>query len=121
MLRTPKQIRLLIAGCTRIASIMSFASGVYHAGVILLLLVVLTLSLISLGSFALKHNDISHRECTGTSTDCGHCILFGGEQDSILSKSRTCALVIWGEGVIALAAAALALLTLLKCICGIRG
>ena len=98
---------------------MGFASGVYHTGVILLLVALLTLSLISLGSFALKHNEIRHRS---TCPLCGHCILFGEDKnDSVLSKSYTCPLVIWGEGVIALTAAVLVLLTLVKCAFGVRG
>ena len=101
---------------------MGFASGVYHTGVILLLVALLTLSLISLGSFALKHNEIRHRSTCPQGSVCGHCILFGEDKyDSVLSKSYTCPLVIWGEGVIALTAAALVLLTLVKCAFGVRG
>lgn len=103
---------------------MSLASAVYHVGVTLLLAALLALSLISLGSFALKHNEIGDKyKCPQGIDACGHCILFVKFKNSslVLNKSLACLGAIWGEGFVVLTAAALALLTLAKCAFGVRG
>lgn len=85
----------------------------FHLLLIPVFLAVLVPAAVSLGVFLTRHNQISGDACT----ECGSCILFATvtEDDMfMLSEGVTCALVIWGEGVIAAIGVGLILLAVVK-------
>ena len=97
----------------------AWCARTFHICMIVVFLAVLVLSLVSLGSFVTRHNQIAGDACP----ECGSCILYASvnldasSQDIrriTLGTGPACAFAIWGEGIVGIIALLLGLVALVK-------
>ena len=101
-------------------------SRVFHCVLAVIFFVLMIISIVSLSTFAAKHNEIRDEVHDHNAGDeVGTCILFASydkhrDYDLQLGHGHTCGFAIWGEAIVALVAALLMGTSIAKAVAGLK-